>query len=219
MIDLQAEWTRLSEALGIEPGHAAQVWTQLAAAYGEPQRHYHTMAHITAVVADWTRVRDRFEAPDSALLALFFHDAVYDPARRDNEVRSADLLRHLLLERIDGEVMKAACWAIWATKSHEPDEIADVNLVLDIDMAILGAPRDAYLHYAEAVAREYLPVYGLDAYAAGRAKLFLEPSLARDRLFLTEPFAGLEAAARANMAEELILWTSGVIAERLKQAL
>ena len=109
--------------------------------------------------------------------------------------------------------------AIEATASHAAHGEGDIDLLLDIDMAILGAPRDVYLRYAENVAREYLPVYGLDAYATGRVKLFLEPTLARDSLFLTPPFIALEDQARANMREELDLWTSGVIAERLREGL
>ena len=219
MIDLQAEWTRLCERLGVEPDYGAEVWARLVTAYGGPQRHYHTLDHIAAVVANGIRLRDRFEAPDAALLALFFHDVVYDPARRDNETLSADTLEAWLGGRIDAGVSTFCRAAIEATASHAAHGDVDIDLVLDIDMAILGAPRDAYLRYAEGVAREYLPVYGLDAYAAGRAELFLKPTLARGSLFLTEPFIGLEDQARANMAEELAQWFSGGIAERLKSGL
>ncbi len=219
MTDLQTQWMRLCAALDVETAYAGQLWTQLACAYGEPQRHYHTLDHIGAVVADAVRLRDRFARPDVALLALFFHDVVYDPARRDNETRSADKLDAWLGRRLDRDLLVACRRAIEATASHAAQGEADIDLVLDIDMAILGAPRAAYLRYAEDVAREYLPVYGFDAYAAGRVKLFLEPTLARGSLFLTEPFAGLEDRARGNMAEELAQWTSGAFAERLKSGL
>ena len=219
MTELEIEWTKLCAALAVEAAYAGQLWTHLADAYGEPQRHYHTLDHIAAVAADAGGLRDRFARPDAALLALFFHDIVYDPARRDNETRSADKLDTWLGRRIDAEVLAFCRRAIEATASHAGQGDPDIDLVLDIDMAILGAPRDAYLRYAEGVAREYLPVYGFDAYAAGRARLFLEPTLARGPLFLTAPFAALEDQARANMAEELAQWTSGAIAERLKQGL
>ena len=219
MIDLQAEWTKLCADLGVEAAYGAQLWTCLAEAYGEPQRHYHTLDHIAAVVGDARRLRDRFARPDEAVMALFFHDIVYDPQRRDNETRSADKLDTWLGRRLDGGVLAFCRRAIEATAAHAGQEDADIDLLLDIDMAILGAPWEIYLRYAEGVAREYLPVFGFDAYAAGRMRLFLEPTLQRDRLFLTEPFAGLEDQARANMAEELAQWTSGVIAKRLKSDL
>ena len=219
MTVLQDEWTKLCTALGVEAAYAGQLWTHLTEAYGEAQRHYHTLDHITVVIADADRLRDRFIHPDAALLALFFHDVVYDPTRRDNEARSADKLDAWLGRRLDAGVLTACRRAIEATASHASLDDSDIDLILDIDMAILGAPRDAYLRYAEGVAREYLPVYGLDAYAAGRVKLFLDPTLARGPLYLTEPFAALEGQARANMAEELASWMSGAFAERLASGL
>ena len=219
MSDLQADWTKLCADLGIEAAYGAQLWTHLVEAYDEPQRHYHTLDHIAAVVGDARRLRDHFTRPDAVALALYFHDIVYDPLRRDNETRSADKLETWLGRRIDGETLAFCRQAIEATASHAPHGDADIDLLLDIDMAILGAPWEAYLRYAEGVAREYLPVYGFDAYVAGRVRLFLEPTLKRGSLFLTEPFTALEDQARANMAAELAQWTSGVIAERLKQGL
>ncbi len=219
MVALQDEWTKLCAALGVEAAYAAKLWTHLAETYGEPHRHYHTLDHIAAVVADAVRLRERFQQPDAAVLALFFHDVVYDPARRDNEARSADRLELWLGRRIDAGVLAFCRRAIEATASHAAHGDSDMDLVLDIDMAILGASPDAYRRYAEGVAREYLPVYGFDTYAAGRTRLFLEPTLARGSLFLTPSFAGLEAQARANLADELAQWTSGAFARRLQSGL
>jgi predicted metal-dependent HD superfamily phosphohydrolase len=197
--DLLAVWDDLARRLGVGP----EVWPNIVAAYGEPQRHYHTLDHIAAVVADFLPLRDRFEDPDAALLALFFHDIVYDPARSDNEERSADALAAVLT----GRIADLACAHILATKKHEAST-PDAALVVDIDMAILAAPWPDYLRYAENVAREYLPVYGAEAYAAGRCEMFLKP--VQDRcIFLTEVFAPHEVAAQRNIRDELALWTSG----------
>jgi predicted metal-dependent HD superfamily phosphohydrolase len=219
MTALQDEWTKVCAALGVDAAYAEQLWTCLAEAYSEPQRHYHTLDHIATVVADAVRLHDRFERPDAAVLALFLHDVVYDPARRDNETRSADKLEVWLGRRIDAGVLATCRRAIEATASHAPQNDPDLDLILDIDMAILGAAPEAYGRYAEGVAREYLPVYGFDTYAAGRMRLFLEPILARGSLFLTPAFAGLEAQARVNLADELAQWTSGAFARRLQSGL
>ena len=219
MIALQDEWTRSCAALGVEVAYAQQLWPHLVEAYGEAQRHYHTLDHIAAVMADAVRLRDRFAHPDRAQLVLFFHDIVYDPARRDNEARSADKLETWLGRRLDAATLAACRRAIEATASHAAQGNPDIDLLLDIDMAILGAAPEAYRRYAEGVAREYLPVYGFDAYAAGRVRLFLEPTLARGPVFLTESFAGREGQARANMTEELASWTSGAFARRLQSGL
>ncbi len=217
MDDLRAEWTALCERMDIA-GYD-DLWDGIAKAYGEPQRHYHTLAHIAAVVRDGQRIRAKFDDADVALLALFFHDLIYDPARSDNEAQSAERMRALLASSIGGGRLSRAERHILATKSHARTDDDDTHLVLDIDMAILGAAWADYLAYAEGVAREYVPVYGLEAYAAGRANLFLTPTLARGPIFLTKAFANREAQARQNLAEELELWTSGVFAERFKDAL
>ncbi len=203
---VQQAWSRLCRDLAIDEAKPDAVWRELVAAYGEPQRHYHTLDHIAAVVADAERLRDRFEEPNAALLALFFHDIVYDPARHDNEARSADRLRD---DFGDIASVDRACAHILATQHHDAHGDPDTNLVLDIDMAILGAPWDRYRAYAEGVWREDLPVYGHDAYAKGRAELFLKPTLQRERLFLTPDFAHLEDQAKRNLQMELDIWAAG----------
>lgn len=197
--ELEGVWNDLAGRLGLGP----EIWPRLVAAYGEPQRYYHTLDHIASVVADFLPLRDRFEDADAALLALFYHDIVYDPARSDNEERSAESLRAVLT----GGTADRACAHILATKKHEA-HTPDAALVVDIDMAILAAPWPDYLRYAENVAREYLPVYGAEAYKAGRCEMFLKPVQNR-RIFLTDVFAPREAAAQGNIRDELKLWTSG----------
>lgn len=209
-MDLQARWKDLAEALGILK-RADEIWQVMYTAYGEPHRHYHNLTHIRAVIRNADHLRGQFENPDVAALALFFHDIIYDAARSDNEDRSADLLRDTLPE-ID---TTAAESMIRATKSHRQTDDADTNLLLDIDMAILGTGWPDYLAYAQGVYREYLPVYGHDAYAAGRVATFLEPTLTHDRLFLTPDFAGRETQARDNLHREIALWREGGFAALL----
>ncbi|EKF38376.1 hypothetical protein MOQ_001416 [Trypanosoma cruzi marinkellei] len=71
----------------------------IVARYTEPQRHYHTMAHLEEMLSCLARFQS--EAPVAhrlpaegtrrlvVELAILFHDAVYDPRRSDNEERSA----------------------------------------------------------------------------------------------------------------------------------
>ncbi len=207
MDSLAKHWSDLAVRLGLVDGEG--LWAGLVTAYNEPQRHYHTLTHINDIVTKFAAVHDRFAKPDSVLLALFYHDVVYDPARPDNEEKSADLMCDQLEDAVDGPVLRHACDCILASKGHKGSGDTDTDLFLDLDMSILGAPWEDYLKYAQGVAREYLPVYGAEAYAAGRPALFLEPTLAHDRIFLTEPFAALENQARSNLAAELDLWRSG----------
>ncbi|CAL4865861.1 hypothetical protein MMA231_00097 [Asticcacaulis sp. MM231] len=205
MMTLETTWLDLCERLGVESARRHPVWQVLVSAYGEPHRHYHTLAHISAVVAHAERLREHLQMPDTVLLALFFHDIIYDASRQDNEARSADLMRELLPD-IDTERAGAM---IVATQHHTATSDPDTNLLLDIDMSILSADWPAYRAYAEGVYREYLPVYGHDAYAAGRVALFLQPTLTRNSLFLTPEFAGRETVARDNLHREIALWQAG----------
>lgn len=207
---VELRWKRLADALGLPRTVAATAWTEIETAYTEPHRHYHTLMHIEAVLCGLDRCRAAFNDPDIAELALVYHDLVYEPVRQDNEDQSAARLSARLSAHIDATRLKRACSHIEATRRHDPAEDPDTNLVLDLDMSILGAPWGDYLAYAEEVFAEYIPVYGADTYAAGRVKLFLEPTLAKGRIFLTNPFTRLEAVARNNLAREMELWEEGV---------
>lgn len=66
----------------------------LQARYAEPQRAYHTLAHIEACLALLAEREDLSEAERRLLTcAIWWHDAVYDPLRHDNEEQSAALAR------------------------------------------------------------------------------------------------------------------------------
>merc|ERR1719326_624545 len=56
-------------------------------------RHYHTLEHLRNYHAQLRRYKaaGRLTAPAVCELALFFHDAVYDARRADNELQSAQL--------------------------------------------------------------------------------------------------------------------------------
>ncbi len=203
MSEARTAWNGLMARLAVPADKADALWTALHTAYTELHRHYHGMSHIDALVAAFVPLRDRFGDPDAALLAIFYHDIVYDPPRPDNEERSAERL----IADFPGH--ERAQRHVLATKHHDATGDADTSLVLDLDMGILGAPWPAYLTYAEGVFREYMPVYGRDAYARGRAELFLKPTLAKARLFLTPEFAEGEGQSRQNLAAELALWADG----------
>jgi predicted metal-dependent HD superfamily phosphohydrolase len=182
----------------------------LEAAYAEPHRRYHTRAHIESCLAELSKLHG-LSAEDRRTLeyAIWWHDAVYDPHRPDNEARSADLAREDLTrlgvpERITVEVARL----ILLTKGHEvaPGDVLGALLV-SIDLSILGAPEAEYDDYAKAIREEYGFVSD-DAFRNGRAAIlrrFLEsPAVFPDAGFR----ARLEASARANLAREIAALTS-----------
>ena len=118
------------------------------------------------------------------------HDVIYDAARSDNEAQSATKMNEKLCGFVDDAILASAAFSIEATRKHASTPAPDTNLILDLDMAILAQPWPVYAQYAQAVMREYLPVYGEEAYRQGRPKLFLEPTIAHGDVFLTDDFMG-----------------------------
>ena len=177
----------------------------LRARYAEPHRAYHTEAHIEAMLAGMAALGSHIACPAAFELAVWYHDAVYDPAASDNEARSAALLGADMAGLVDPTLLRRADALVRGTADHlcppglPVEEAADMALFLDLDMAVLGADPPIYDAYERGIAAEYLPVVGAERFAAGR-KRFLEEMLARPRLFHTEHFGRLnDAAARRNM--------------------
>ncbi len=195
-------FARLWLALGAI-GDPAPVARNLLARWSEPQRHYHTLVHLEACLAGLDAHRSLAADPATLEAALWFHDAIYDPCATDNEARSAALAIAVLRAAGVAEAITAKVEGlILATHAHEAASDPDAALLLDLDLAILGASPAAYQAYAAAIRREYAWVPEPD-YRRKRAAL-LARFLQRTRLYLTAPFfARHEAAARANLAAEI----------------
>lgn len=177
----------------------------LEALYAEPHRRYHSRAHIEACLNELAAVPGLSDR-DRRLLtwALWWHDAIYDPTRGDNEEASADLARRDLpaLGATPDEVDEVAR-LILLTKGHSVAEGDRLGaLMVSIDLSVLGGDPDAYDAYADGVRHEYAHVPE-PAFRAGRARVmrhFLEaPVLYADSAFR----ARLEEKARANIAREI----------------
>lgn len=201
------EWRGLAQSLNLPEETAVTLLHTLQAGYNEPGRHYHTQRHIVSMLDAAKRLS--FQMPEATHLAIFFHDLVYDPLRSDNEVRSAARMADALLGHMDAACLEKASDIIWATAHHRATGDQDTDLVLDLDMAILGQPWPVYEIYARNVMTEYAPFFSREAWCRGRNALFIEPTLAREVIFLTESFRSLETQARENLRREQIWLTKG----------
>ncbi|MEV0528545.1 hypothetical protein AB0I66_34490 [Streptomyces sp. NPDC050439] len=208
-LDLRARWhatlLRVSEGTP-DPGPYAD---NLLTRWAEPQRRYHTTAHLAAVLGHIDVLEEHAEEPDLVRLAAWFHDAVYAPDRSENEERSARIAERALAEAGLSEARIAeVARLVRLTVTHDPAE-GDHNgeVLCDADLAILAAAPDAYAAYAAAVREEYAFVPDED-FRAGRAAV-LRQLLALPRLFRT-PYgaAEWEGPARANLATEMELLDS-----------
>ncbi len=189
------------------PGRDDQpIWREIVRRHTEAHRHYHGLAHLRAL-----KQLMRKHAHEAGIyartpphLAVWWHDAIYDPQARDNEERSADLARTDLTRLgFDPATIDETCRLILMTKNHwSGGSAGDGDYFLDADIAILGAPPAIYDTYAAGVRQEY--AWAPDpAYRSGRAA-FLNSALARPRLFRTDVFEDTYAKqARVNMRREL----------------
>lgn len=178
--------------------------TKLRGLCGEPHRHYHSLAHIEALQGWFARYRALAEAPALIDAAIWFHDAVYDTRRQDNEQRSA-LMAHDELSALhwpEAAVQRVASLVL-ATRHHQADLMdTDAWLFLDLDLSVLGQSAARYAAYATAVRAEYAWVETA-AYRAGRARV-LQGFLERERIYRTPALHDAwEARARHNLEREL----------------
>lgn len=199
-MDLVDRWAALAGP------HTRHIGTELDRRYGEPHRRYHTRAHLTAVLDLVDELAGHAEDADAVRMAAWFHDAVYDPERADNEERSARLAARMLADTDLPEAAVArVVRLVELTATHAPEEgDRDGQVLCDADLAVLGAEPEDYAAYAAAVREEYAFVPD-EFFRAGRAEV-LSGLLALPRLFHT-PAARerFEERARANMRTELLL--------------
>ncbi|PTY05660.1 hypothetical protein DB347_14940 [Opitutaceae bacterium EW11] len=176
-----------------------EAWhARLIEAYSEPHRKYHNLEHLAECLAVFDRLQANATDPHLAELALWFHDAVFDPRSGDNEERSTTLARSCLVEAgMSVEHVQHVEELILATKRHQPTA-ADAQLVCDADLAILGQPPDRYWKYENSIAQEYDWV-PRDVYRLKRSEI-LEQFLAREILYQTRQARDcFEQQARHNL--------------------
>jgi predicted metal-dependent HD superfamily phosphohydrolase len=195
-------WQRLWGELGADPVPAG-LYNQLVAAYSEAHRHYHTLQHLRACLAHFDAAASLAPHPAEVELALWFHDAVYDPHCGDNEERSAEWAwRSILAAGCGEDVAQRVQALVLATKGHGPSDDPDTRLLLDIDLAILGAAPERFDDYGRQIRAEYAHV-GEPEFRVRRAEV-LAAFLARPRIYLTSAFHdALEHRARENIGRTL----------------
>lgn len=178
----------------------------LLARWSESHRKHHDVTHLNelldaiALLAADGLAFDR----EAVELAAWFHDAIYEIGRDDNEDRSADLARRLL---DDSPVRDEVARLVLATKTHKVDA-DDLNgaALSDADLSVLGAAPDRYRRYADAVRAEYRNIPD-DVYRPARARILTD--LLSGAVFHTEPGRHRwEAQARRNVTAEIAALTS-----------
>lgn len=176
--------------------------SKLRALYGEPHRAYHTWEHIEALLDHFVRLD--WSDQKAVEVAIYYHDAIYQPLSATNEADSAAMMMADLQGRLDPQTLQYAESIILATAGHQVPEGAspgltqDCALFLDMDLSILGAPADAFEQYDAAIRQEFIAIP--DDIFLPRRRGIMAGFLERPRLFLTDTFHRThDAPARENL--------------------
>lgn len=198
---LPSSWARAWSDLGLQPPPG--LFEQLVRAYEEPQRHYHSLQHLCECLAHFEQARHLAQQPGEVAIALWFHDAIYDVRGKSNERQSADWAIRVLASCQASQATLARVERLIMVTRHdatpsEPDE----QLLVDIDLAILGATPERFAEYDAQVRAEYAWVPGF-VYRMKRRSV-LKAFLGRPCIYSTEHFnVRYEAQARSNLAAVL----------------
>ncbi len=176
---------------------------QLLAAWAEPHRSYHTLEHLAECLEVLAYSTAPADPPAEVEVALWFHDAIYDVHSHDNELRSASWAQQEL--RAHGAAPAAAervYQLVMATQHAAQPQTPDGQLLVDVDLSILGAPPARFAAYEAQIRQEYAWVPD-DVFRTKRGEI-LRGFLARPTLYSTAYFRTTrEAAARNNLQQAL----------------
>ena len=194
-------WASAWEELHLRPPEP--LLAEVEAAWQEPHRAYHSIDHLEHGLALLAEYRHLAARPAELELAWYFHDLVYDPLRADNEEQSATKAKAALLGAGAAAALAERVGELILHTKHtaEPPD-PDSRLLIDIDLAILGAEPERYDAYERAIRDEY----GFVPARLFRKKRreILAAFLARPRIYATpQLFERFEKNARENLQRAL----------------
>ena len=178
-----------------------ECWEEIAVCYNAKNRHYHNLQHLENMLHELEVAKQEVQKMDSLLFSIYYHDIVYQATRSDNEYQSA-LLFKKQISQTNFKNIEYCFLQIEATKTHEQSKDHDTNILLDIDLSILGQSQNIYKKYCQQIRQEYR-IYPNLLYRRGRKKV-LAKMLENTSIYKTATFIEkYEKQARENIALEL----------------
>jgi predicted metal-dependent HD superfamily phosphohydrolase len=200
-------WKKLAEKYSSDRAIAEKLLDELVKKYSGSGRHYHNWQHIQTLLNFSEKYGAQLVDKDVVDFAIFYHDAIYNVLRKDNEQRSAAMAADRLPKLgVPAGTIELVRIFIEATQTHQvPQGLtieSDLEFFLDFDMSVLAADRELYRLYKEQVRKEYHLIPAA-LYRPGRKK-FLQNCLQSRSIFKTTEFKSrYEVQARANLQWEL----------------
>lgn len=196
-----ARWMDAWQQLGV--AGRGELYASVHAAYQEPQRKYHTLQHLDECLLRFDEVKQHAEHPAEVELALWFHDAIYDLTRKDNELRSAEWAKTSVQASGLTDEAGARVHALIMMTVHNAVPVGrDAEALIDVDLSIFGAAPERYEEYERQVRSEY--AFVPEALFRRERSRILQEFLKRERVYSTPYFRErYEPQARANVQRSI----------------
>ena len=205
---MEQRWVELWNRIGAH-GDPRPWFNDLVARYGEPHRRHHGLAHIEQCLDLLDECPTLVRSPDAVRFALWYHDVIYDPRRDDNEEQSTAYAVQVTIEvGLPEAFSRTVADLILATKhSDEIPTDPDAQLIIDVDLSVLGQPESVFDEYEQRIKKEYdwVPEQVFRSARATILRSFLE----RPTIYSTSYFRSrYEIQARRNVTKSLGLLES-----------
>lgn len=203
--DIKAKWHQLLSHFQVAPNKQESLWEEIEKHYSSKNRHYHNLTHLSNMIEELEKYEIKIERKELLLFSIFYHDIIYNPIRKDNELKSAEKMKFRLKQiNISEEIIDSCFRQILQTQSHQisGSNSTDDKYLLDFDLEILGKDWDAYKEYTQQIRKEYW-MYPMPVYKKGRKAAMIQ-FLEREFIYCTEVYREQkEYQARMNIKREI----------------
>jgi predicted metal-dependent HD superfamily phosphohydrolase len=199
---MKERWKQIWQKLDA-PVTPVEILEELLGAYSSGDRYYHNLVHIQDCLAIFDETRFLANSPEAVELAIWFHDAVYDPKRSDNEERSAAWAKSAIAQSgLSSDFSEYVSRLILATCHNAIAQDRDTQLLMDIDLSILGREPEIFWRYENNIRKEYAWVPE-DIFKQKRIEV-LHSFLERSHIYYLDIYRNrFEVQARQNLEQAI----------------
>ncbi len=202
---LKQRWHQLVQKYTNDSELIEIAWIEIENQYGQKNRAYHNLKHLESMFFELEKFVIEIDDMEAICFSIWYHDLVYNPLKKDNELRSAEKARIWLNKLgVDTQLIEKCFQQIVLTQHHNPEEDApmDDKYLMDFDLEILSRKEEDYLMYCQQIRKEYW-MYPDFIYKKGRAKA-MQKFLERPYIYQTSFYRiEKEKRARENISREI----------------
>lgn len=152
---MKKSWIQLWQKLQASKVPTA-VFDKLVALYSAPERFYHNLLHISDCLQVFELAKSSSTHPDEVRVAIWFHDAIYNTKGSGNEPKSAEWASSVIEQAgLGKDVAMRVSQLILATCHTGEVAGIDEQIMVDVDLTILGRSEMIFWKYEDNIRREY----------------------------------------------------------------